>query len=59
MSAEEGTFCPLPEARDGGRILTRIYIQPDGNLLVTDLWEEVEGLLEKEDGFTHVVDPSL
>ena len=44
---------------EGGQILTRIYIQPDGNLLITDLWEEVQELLDEEDGFTHVVDPSL
>jgi len=41
------------------QILTRIFIQADGNLVVTDLWEEIEKLLKPEDGFTHDVDPSL
>jgi hypothetical protein len=27
------------------KILTRIYVQENGNLLVTDMWEEVRDLL--------------
>lgn len=28
------------------KILTRIYIKPDGNVIVTDLWEEIYDLLD-------------
>lgn len=43
-------FAPRDDARgetDGeGRIVTRIYIQENGDLLVTDLWEEVRALCD-------------
>ncbi len=29
------------------KVLTRIYIKPDGDLVVTDMWDEVRALLEK------------
>jgi hypothetical protein len=34
----------------GPRILTRIYITPEGDLVVTDLWDEVRGLLRPHFG---------
>ena len=33
----------MPEAP---KILTRIYIKPDGDLIVTDMWDEVPKLLK-------------
>lgn len=58
MSTPDGNSAAKTEAPQG-QVLTRIFIQADGNLLVTDLWEEIETLLKKEEGFSHVVDPSL
>lgn len=46
-------------SEEKGKVLTRIFIQPDGTIVVTDLWEEIGEILKEEDGFTHVVDPSL
>jgi hypothetical protein len=31
-------------------ILTRIYITPSGDLIVTDLWEETQILLDSSEG---------
>jgi hypothetical protein len=35
-----------PEAQGEPQILTRLYVTDEGNLIVTDLWEEVEQALE-------------
>ncbi len=32
---------------DKKAVVTRIYIQPDGDLIVTDLWDEVRKLLNE------------
>lgn len=47
-----------PIAPEPKRVLTRIYIQPDGNLVVTDLWEEARMLLPEDRGF-HVEDENI
>lgn len=46
--------CPLPS--DGGRpergrVLTRLFIKPDGDVIVTDLWEEVREMLGQRGEF--------
>jgi hypothetical protein len=49
------TKCTLNETVDSTtpapKILTRIYVTPEGHLIVTDMWEEIrEALLEGELG---------
>ncbi len=48
-----GTPQALPQ------VLTRIYIREDGDLLVTDLWEEIETLLENIGGTQHEMGEDL
>lgn len=40
--------CPLPSKGVGSRVLTRIFVQEDGDLVVTDMWDEFRALLECE-----------
>lgn len=42
----EEKSCPLPVAGTRGKILTRIFIEETGDLIVTDLWEEIRRVLE-------------
>jgi hypothetical protein len=39
-----------PDESSDGTILTRIFISESGDLVVTDLWEEVEHLLTGSNG---------
>lgn len=46
MKPIEGLACPLPTAGTAGKVLTRIFIEENGDLVVTDLWEEIRAVLE-------------
>jgi hypothetical protein len=39
-----GKSCPRPGA-ETKKVLTRIYIEPSGDLVVTDLWDEIRQVL--------------
>jgi hypothetical protein len=46
-----GKSCPRPGA-EPKKVLTRIYIEPSGDLVVTDLWDEIRQVLGDGDGST-------
>jgi hypothetical protein len=44
---------PTKSSPANGKVLTRIYIESDGNVVVTDLWEDLRTkLLNATKGFT-------
>lgn len=44
----DGKSCPLPVRGTGGKVLTRIFIEESGDLVVTDLWDEIRAVLGAE-----------
>lgn len=49
VAATPPSFCPVKEPKS--RVLTRLFIRPDGDVIVTDLWEEVRALLMERGDF--------